>query len=61
MRSFIHLLFASDLGTLSVKYCHTHSTQIQAHKRLQERYLLGQKRNLQIFGVIPLIKLQNDT
>ena len=25
------------------------------------RYLLGQKHNLQIFGVIPFVKLQNDT
>ena len=27
----------------------------------KERYLLGQKYNLQIFGVIPFIKLQNHT
>ena len=30
-------------------------------KGSKERYLLGQKHNLQIFGVTPLIKLQNDT
>ena len=31
-------------------------------KGLKERYLLGgEKHNLQIFGVIPLVKLQNDT
>ena len=30
-------------------------------KDSKERYLLGQKRNLQIFGVMPFVKLQNDT
>ena len=30
-------------------------------KGSKERYLLGQKHNLQIFGVIPFVKLQNDT
>ena len=30
-------------------------------KRSKERYLLGQKHSLQIFGVIPIIRLQNDT
>ena len=29
-------------------------------KGSKERYLLGQKHNLQIFGVIPFVKLQND-
>ena len=29
-------------------------------KGSKERYLLGQKHNLQIFGAIPFIKLQND-
>ena len=28
---------------------------LQIHKRLKEHYLLGQKHNLQIFGVIPFI------
>ena len=32
---------------------------IQTHKRLKERYLLGQKHNVHIVGVISL--LQNDT
>ena len=27
----------------------------------KECYLLGQKHNLQIFGVIPFVRLQNDT
>ena len=30
-------------------------------KGSKERYLLEQKHNLQMFGVIPFIKLQNDT
>ena len=30
-------------------------------KESKERYLLGQKRSLQIFGVMPFVKLQNDT
>ena len=30
-------------------------------KGSKERYLLGQKHNIQIFGVIPFVKLQNDT
>ena len=30
-------------------------------KGSKERYLLGQKHGLQIFRVIPLVKLQNDT
>ena len=30
-------------------------------KGSEERYLLGQKQSLQIFGVIPFVKLQNDT
>ena len=30
-------------------------------KRSKERYLLGQKHNLQILGVVPFVKLQNDT
>ena len=30
-------------------------------KGSKERYLLGQKHNLQIFGVTPFVKLQNDT
>ena len=30
-------------------------------KDSEERYLLGQKHNLQFFGVIPFAKLQNDT
>ena len=30
-------------------------------KDSKERYLLGQKHNLQIFAVILVIKLQNDT
>ena len=30
-------------------------------KGSKERYLLEQKHNLQIFGVIPFVKLQNDT
>ena len=30
-------------------------------KGSKERYLLGQKHNLQIFWVIPFLKLQNDT
>ena len=33
-------------------------TKLQSAK---ERYLLEQKHNLQIIGVIPFIKLQNDT
>ena len=37
---------------------HTRSKHIKGSK---ERYLLGQKYNLKIFGVIPFIKLQNDT
>ena len=32
-----------------------------ALKGSKEHYLLEQKYNLQIFGVIPFIKLQNDT
>ena len=31
--------------------------QIQTHKSSKERYLLGQKHNLQIFRVVPFIKL----
>ena len=27
---------------------------------MEAHYLLGQKHNLQIFGVIPFVKLQND-
>ena len=38
----------------------THGTPKQI-KGSKERYLLGQKHNLQIFGVIPFIKLQNYT
>ena len=34
---------------------------IQTHKSLKERYLSGQKHNIQIFGVISFVKLQNDT
>ena len=30
-------------------------------KDSEERYLLGQKHNPQIFGAIPFVKLQNDT
>ena len=30
-------------------------------KGSKEHYLLGQKHNLQILGVIPFIKLQNNT
>ena len=30
-------------------------------KSSAERSLLGQKHKLQIFGVIPFVKLQNDT
>ena len=30
-------------------------------KGSKERHLLGQKHNLHIFGVIPFVKLQNDT
>ena len=30
-------------------------------KRSKERYLLGQDKNQQIFGVIPFVKLQNDS
>ena len=33
---------------------------IQTHNGSKERYLLGQIHNLQIFGVISFIKLQND-
>ena len=40
--------------------------QIQIHKRFkkqqqQNAYLLGQKHSLQIFWVIPFVKLQNNT
>ena len=34
---------------------------IQTHKRLKERYLLGQKHNMQFFCVISSVRLQNDT
>ena len=30
-------------------------------KGSKERYLLAQNHNLQIFGVTPFVKLQNDT
>ena len=30
-------------------------------KGSKERYLLGQKHSLHIFGIIPFVKLQNDT
>ena len=30
-------------------------------KSSKESYVLGQKQNLQLFGVIPFVQLQNDT
>ena len=30
-------------------------------KDSKERYLLGQKHNLKIYGVIPIVRLQNDS
>ena len=30
-------------------------------KGSEKRYLLGQKHNMRILGIIPFIKLQNDT
>ena len=34
---------------------------IQTHKRLKRTLFIRTKHNMQIFGVIPFIKLQNDT
>ena len=47
-RTFVSSRFSTE-GTL---YTHI--------KGSKERYLLGQAHNLQIFGVFPFIKLQND-
>ena len=35
--------------------------KIQAHKRLKRALYIRTKLNIRIFGVIPFIKLQNDT
>ena len=34
--------------------------EIQTQKRFKRTLLIGQKKKLQIFGVVPFIKLQND-
>ena len=44
-------------GRIESKALTTRSKHVEG---LTERYLLGQKHNLQIFGVIPFVKLQND-
>ena len=41
--------------------CYRSKTRSKHIKDLKERYLLGQKHSLQMFGIIPFIKLQNDT
>ena len=41
--------------------CYRSKTRSKHITDSKERYSLGQKRNLQIFGVIPFIKLQTDT
>ena len=38
-----------------------HVVRSKHTKGLKECYLLGQKHNLQMFGVIPFVKLQYDT
>ena len=45
-------------GVVEVDLLETRSKHMKGSK---ERYLLGQKHNLQIFGVILFVKLQNDT
>ena len=54
--------FSKAACLVSITFSRCCSWKIQTHQRLKKtRYLLGPKHNLQIFGVIPFIKLQNDT
>ena len=38
----------------------THCATVQTHERSKRTLLTGTKHNLQVLGVMPLIKLQND-
>ena len=54
------LLVASSVGLY--RHCDQHRARRSKHaKGSKERCLLGQKHNLQTFGVILFVKLQNDT
>ena len=56
VKHHVHLLSSSSL-----KHGAGQNSGSKHIKGSKERYLVGQKHNLQIFEVIPFIKLQNDT
>ena len=65
-RCIMSCLNPSLILMLSYTTGHIYENELQTHKRLKtkttttkKRYLLGQNHNLQIFGVIPFVKLQH--
>ena len=56
--AFDNPIFATIIEVNTAEWVSYGSKHIKSPK---ERYLLRQKQHLQIFGVIPYVKLQNDT
>ena len=63
--SFLAKIFASMFNLSFKPKCVNHdrhsSCKIQTHKRFRRTLFIRTKHNLQIFRVIPFIKLQNNT
>ena len=58
--SILCILMQKLAHTLKAKILKLH-IKIQTHKRFKRTLLVKTKHNLRIFGVIPFIKLKNDT